>query len=258
MAIDRQQEKMKSQSSLKALQILVCLAEKNDSTSTISEISNVTGLSPSTVHRILQELSECGFVQNNKVDHHYSLGFSSWSLAMKIKNQNFVIKIAYEEMLRLNDLSSETIHLMELEGDRGVYLEKIPTKYSIGLLSQVGGHFPLYCTAGGKSILSSQSDEWIEEYLSHVKFQKYTQNTIVDPNALREEIKNVRQQGYSIDDHEHHNDIVCVAVPIFQNSFNNHFAIGISAPDYRFSVDKAKTFVDELKESASRIIQMLR
>ena len=63
MAIDRQQEKMKSQSSLKALQILVCLAEKNDSTSTISEISNVTGLSPSTVHRILQELSECGFVQ---------------------------------------------------------------------------------------------------------------------------------------------------------------------------------------------------
>ena len=63
--ITRQCKKMGEYSSLKALQVLSALSHATSSAS-ITELSEVTGLSASTIHRILQELVETGYALKNE------------------------------------------------------------------------------------------------------------------------------------------------------------------------------------------------
>ena len=51
-------------SSLKALMILEAMSQ-TDSYTSINEISQMTGLSQSTVHRILSEMVEAGYADKN-------------------------------------------------------------------------------------------------------------------------------------------------------------------------------------------------
>ena len=68
----------------------------------------------------------------------------------------------------------------------------------------------------------------------------------------------IRQQGYSLDNREHNPDIVCIAAPIFGIDGNLAGTIGISAPDYRFSPEKACSFAEEVKRSAAAITEKLQ
>lgn len=54
-------EMMRMYSSMKALQLLVALAESEEEVP-LAKLSAMTGIPPSSTHRILQEMQHCGFV----------------------------------------------------------------------------------------------------------------------------------------------------------------------------------------------------
>ena len=60
-------------SSLKALMILEAMSQ-TDSYTSINEISQMTGLSQSTVHRILSEMVEAGYADKNEQFKKYRVG----------------------------------------------------------------------------------------------------------------------------------------------------------------------------------------
>lgn len=250
------QQRLKQYSSMKAIQILSAISY-SESYSTVTELCEITGLSIATVHRILQELVECGFVVKDLEQKRYRAGFEAWSFAMRLKQTDYLHEAAKEEMTRLNDLSLETIHLIALEGEQGVYIDKLGAKNSIGLRSQIGRRIPLFCTGGGKVLLAHQTEAWVEGYLKRVPLEKYTETTIVTREALLKELEVVRVRGYSIDNREHHSDIICVAAPVFDHRGEVICSIGISAPDYRFSLEAALGYADEVTESAKIITAKL-
>ena len=251
------QEKMKEFSSLKALQIILTLAE-HKGMMTIGAIAENTGLSPSTVPRVLQELQACGFVQKDVALRQYRLGGGMMNLALKMNMSDYLLEAARNEMTRLNDLSSETIHLITPEGEKAVYIGKMDAKNQIQLRSRIGWKIPLQCTAGGKLILAYHTKEWVERYLQYNPLKQYTDYTIVDKEKLFKELEQIRNQGYSMDNREHNPDIVCIAAPIFGGDEQLVGTIGISAPDYRFSPEKACSYADEVKHSAAVITEILK
>lgn len=251
------QHHLKQYSSMKAIQILSAISY-SESYSSVTELCEITGLSIATVHRILQELMECGFVVKDQEQKRYRAGFEAWSFAMRLKQTDYLHEAAREEMVRLNDLSLETIHLIALEGEQGVYIDKLGAKNSIGLHSRIGRRIPLFCTGGGKALLAYQTKQWIENYLKRVPLERYTDNTIVTKEALLKELEVIRVRGYSVDNREHHSDVICVAAPVFDHKGEVLCSIGISAPDYRFSLDAALGYGDEVLKSAEAITQRLR
>lgn len=248
---------LRKYSSMKVIQILSAISY-SESYSTVTEICEITGISIATVHRILQELVACGFVVKDNEQKRYRAGFEAWYFAMRLKHTDYLHEAAKEEMRRLNDLSLETIHLIGIEGEQGVYIDKLGAKNSIGLRSQIGRRIPLYCTGGGKALLAHQTDHWIEGYLKRVSLEKFTNNTIVTKKALMKELEIVRIQGYALDNRENHSDIICIAAPVFDCSGEAICSIGISAPDYRFSLDMAVSYADEVKKSAELISARLK
>ena len=160
-------------------------------------------------------------------------------------------------MAYLNDLSLETIHLIGEEDMEAIYLAKLGAKSSVGLHSAVGKRIPLHCTGGGKAILAWKSESWLENYLAHVKRERFTSKTLTDAEDLRRELEVIRIQGYAVDNHEHHTDVVCIAAPVFDVDNQVLAAIGIAAPDYRFSLEKALSYSGEILRCAARITEKL-
>ena len=250
------QQKMQQYSSLKALQILQALVEEGRAMS-IQHIAQVTGLPSSTIHRIAQELIACGFVSKNESTKDYGLGAETWVLAMKMKNSDYLLKMADTEMERLNLLSKETVHLIAPEHDQAVYIGKKEALYQIQLRSRIGWRIPLQCTSAGKLILAYQSEEWVKTYLENNPLKHYTDHTIIREPEFFKELEQIRAQGFSIDNREHNPDIVCVSAPIFDGEGRLVATIGISAPDYRFTTKMALSLAPEVKKSAQTITETL-
>lgn len=252
----RLQELMRAQSSMKALQILIALADCEDEIS-LAELVDITKLPPSSAYRILQEMQQCGFAIKNEKTKSYKVGFEARLLAIQLQKTNFLYEAAKDEMKYLNDLSLETVHLIGEEDYEGVYLAKLGAKNSVGLHSAVGKRIPLHCTAGGKAMLSWKPKEWLDAYLNTAKLERYTPKTITNAQDLRRELDVIKIQGYALDNHEHHTDVVCIAAPILDVDNVSLASIGLAAPDYRFSLEKALSFSVEIIKCAARITEKL-
>ena len=232
-------EMMRMYSSMKALQLLVALAESEEEVP-LAKLSAMTGIPPSSTHRILQEMQHCGFVTKDDARKCYRVGFEARLLALQLQKTNFLYEAAKAEMTYLNNLSLETIHLIGEDDREAVYLAKLGAKNSVGLHSAVGKRIPLHCTSGGKALLAWKSESWLKNYLEHTELTRYTSKTLADPESLLRELEVIRIQGYAVDNHEHHTDVVCIA-----------------APDYRFSLEKALSYGRELLQCAARITEKL-
>ncbi|MFU0832510.1 MAG: IclR family transcriptional regulator [Oscillospiraceae bacterium] len=250
------QKRLSSYSSLKALQILFALSSCGDYVG-IHTLAEITGLNASTLHRILQELAECGFVEKDEQQKKYSIGFETMILADYLKNSNFLLEACAEEMNRLNELTKETINLIVLDGYQGTYIGKREAINQITMRSKIGWRIPLYCTGGGKLLLAFQSEKWLEDYLNATPLYKYTENTIVDKDCLKRELQQIRRQNYSIDNREHHPDVVCIAAPIFSRNHTILAAISVAAPTYRFSLEKALSYKDDVIAAGKAITELI-
>ena len=243
----------KKLSSLKSLFILEVLSHHSEYIG-INKIAAISGYSQSTVHRILNEMIQCGYVEKSENYKKYKLGIHAVILASRFINSNSLITAARDELKELNRITGETVHLVSVSDFEIVYLDKIDTKHTLGLMSAVGKRNPLYCTAAGKAIMAFCSNEWIENFFSTVELKAYTLNTLADSEALCTELSKVRDLGYALDNCEHHNDIICIGAPIFSHSGSNPIAaISIAAPSYRFTIDMARGFAQTVMKSANNI-----
>lgn len=242
--------------SLKALWILETVARRGTYIG-INEICKETGISQSTVHRILSEMVLAGYIEKNDQYRKYRVGMNANIMASYFMQSNSVVAFARDEMLRLNQITSETIHLITLSGNDVIYLNKINTTHTIGLMSYIGKVNPIHCTSGGKCIMAFMNEKAIEEYLCSSQRDRYTQTTLVTEEALREEFKTIRKAGYALDRGEHHANVTCIAAPVFGKNGLPIASISISAPTYRFPLGAAESAAPELIKSCKIVTNLM-
>jgi len=74
-----------------------------------------------------------------------------------------------------------------------------------------------YCSAIGKILLAALPDTERESYLAGGPFIRLTDQTIIDPNVLRQTLAEVARQGFALDNCEIHEDLFCLAVPVYND-----------------------------------------
>lgn len=249
-------ENEKGNSYTKAIDVLEALAA-SQSYIGVREISKKTGLSVSSIYRILAELQDRGYVLKNPDSKKYRLGTKVLSLSGNIMNRpGNMMYLVNVYMSELNLSTKETIHLAYLRDDcSGMYISKIDTPHTIGLLSKIGRKFPLYCTGAGKALLAYSKEPFIANYLSKAELQKFTPKTLNTPELLLEDLQKIRQKGFAVDDEEHHLNTVCVAAPIFDEAGNVIASMSIAAPKYRMPLDRLTRFAGILAERTSALSQ---
>jgi len=144
----------------------------------------------------------------------------------------------------------ETVHLVIRNGDQGVYIDKVETRQTLRMYSEIGNKIPLYCTAVGKVLLSHLGRDKLEKMYKGKKLKKYTKNTITDWEEFFNELKRVRRQGYAVDNEEYEQEIRCVAAPVKNYEGQVIAAVSVSGPAFRITKEKVEEIAGKVKKKA--------
>jgi DNA-binding IclR family transcriptional regulator len=240
----------------RASSILDILGESSQGIA-LRELSAKIKLPKGTIHRLLSSLSYFGFVRQDPKTRNYFLGLKFVELGNLLLSQLDLRKEAEPFLRDLAERVKETVHLVILDRNEIVYIDKVELEQNpsgLRMASRVGLRNPAHSCAVGKVLLSHLSEEEVSRVIKEKGLPKRTQNTITDPIQLMEHLKVVRGQGYSIDDEENEKGVRCVAAPIFNEAGKAVAAISISTPV--FLVTK-KVMQDLLKKEVMETALMI-
>ncbi len=222
----------------------------------LTEIANATGMSKSTVHRLLSSMCSRQYVEKHP-DNTYSIGYKMIeTVSTHINNLELLTeaKPFLSEITRQLDL---TTHLGILDGCDVVYVEKMDVYPGTRLYTQVGYRSPAYCSSMGKCLLSCLSGDELDDVLYLCDFKQYTPNTITDVREFRKHLKMVRRQGWAMDNEEYQIGHRCVGAPVFDYRGSAIAAISASGEVSQLSDERLDLVVEEVKRSAGELSRNL-
>jgi DNA-binding IclR family transcriptional regulator len=216
----------------KVFSILETVVAGQDIGVTYSEIVTKLGLAKSSVHRILKDLTELGYINFNPETKRYFGSLRLAAIGAEIISSFDLRDHVRPHLISLHKETGYTTHLGILDGTKGVFIDKIVSRdFNIKLFSEIGKRFPLHCTGLGK-VLLAYSPDGLSEEVCKSPLERITKNTITEPSALKKELMVIKKRGYSLDNQEITRGLMCVAAPIF--GFNEELvgAISVAIPTY--------------------------
>jgi len=237
---------------LRASNVLRCfLGEKTHLK--ISEIAQQLKLDRSTAYRILLSLEKCGLVEKDQKTGEYSLGLSTFEIGNNYLSRLDFLTISKPIMTELALKVQETVHLAVLSDTEIVYVEKVDSPRTLGVMSKIGQRSPIYCTALGKVLLAFQSENEQSKIIHKIKLAPFTARTITSKQKLMEELKAIRKQGYSLDYREVEQDVECIGAPIRDHLEHVIAALSISGPMRKINTPMERQYVSQVMEAAALI-----
>jgi IclR family acetate operon transcriptional repressor len=240
------------QSVARALSLLELLAE-DDEGYRLSDLSERSGLSPSTVHRLLTTMEQKRFVQFDPYTHLWHVGRQSFSVGSAfVRRRNFVAQ-TIPFLRRIRDQTRETVNLAVADEGEVTILVQVESREIVRAISRAGGRAPMTSSGLGKAILATYSAEDVSAIVKRHGLRRVTPKSIIRAGELHDALKRIREQGYSIDDEESATGLRCVAAAIFNEHGEAMAAISASGPATRISDERLAVLGRIIAEAAAEI-----
>jgi DNA-binding IclR family transcriptional regulator len=218
------------QSLARGLTILDILCRSQEGTS-ITEVAEILGVDKGSASRLMSTLAKYGYAEKDPVTRRYTLGPQIIRLSGSLLSRMPLHESARPFLQELMKQTGECAHLAILVQGKALVIDQVESLATLRVNIQVGQMAPLHCTALGKVLLAFGNSE-LPDMLN-----RFTPNTITDPDVLRRHLDTVRQQGYSVDNEEYDSCVCCIAVPIYDCRGHVVGAMGISGPATRLTSD---------------------
>jgi len=227
----------------------------------LGELSEKVNLPKGTTHRLLTSMVYVDFVRQNHINKHYHLGFKLVELGNNLLSHIDLRNEAHPHLLKLGEKVHETIHLVILDDDEALYIDKV-NMYSqrggLQMVSRLGSKIPLYCSAVGKILLAFMPEAAADVIIKNTNFNQLTKKTITSGEKLMLRLEQVKQTGYAYDDEENEEGVRCIAAPIRDESGQVVAAMSVSVPASRMSIDQINMSLrPQVVETAENISQRL-
>lgn len=221
----------------------------------VSALARSLGLPKSTVQRGLLALKDAGWIAASGDDMtHWVLTTRALMVGSNVGGHIFDRRAARAAMQVVNDATDEAIHLVVLDEDEVVIIERVECKLPVRTYSQVGVRAPLHTTANGKAILAAMDIDAFETYLANRTLEARTPMSIVTIGELRAEVERIRAQGYAVSRRENRDDVAAVGAAIRGADGRPVGGLSISAPAHRVTDDLIPGY-GELVASAARSLR---
>jgi DNA-binding IclR family transcriptional regulator len=219
---------------------------------TVTEIAGDSKLSISTTHRLLNILAEPGFTIYDPISHQYYMGPLINQLAENhsIMHQ-FLLQAAKDEMLRMSNITEETLLFTVLMGIQQMTLAVTQSKHSLRVHEDDKNENvrqSLVPMAAGQKVLLSQLDE--NKLNLILKSVKILDDPVLDCEQVRKELKQTKDQGYAISREVRIPDVMSISVPI--RNYMWPLALTVIGPITRLD-KKVSAFTTELLASSDRL-----
>jgi DNA-binding IclR family transcriptional regulator len=218
----------------------------------VSELADHTDLPRSTVHNYLSTLEQEEYVVND--GGQYEVGIRFLELGAYARNRRQIYEIAEPEIRRLAEETDELANLLIEEHGRGTYLQRARGDAAVQVEAHVGTRVSLHSTALGKAILAHLPESRVDEIIDMHGLEPTTERTVTDRDALFDELADIRDRGYALDDEERLKGLRCVAAPILSTEDRVLGAVSVSGPSHRIRTERFReTLPNEVLKSVNVI-----
>ncbi len=223
---------------------------------TLSEVAEKTGLARAVVRRFLYTLVELGYVITD--GKYFRLTAKILDLGYAYLSSFSLPKIAERFLEEVTLETKESSSASVLDGHEIVYVARVQTRRIMSVSLAIGSRLPAFCTSMGRVLLAHLPAETLEKYFKNLKFQRFTEKTICDPEDLRKELNTVFKQGYALVDQELEIGLRSLAVPVFASRTRAVAAINIGTQAARTSKTQVlQQFLPVLRKAAKNISSCL-
>lgn len=248
----KDQAKYPVQTGEKMLSIIEALEELEQAR--ITELADELKMSKSTVHNHLSTLKEHEYVVQQGDFYQLSLRFLA--LGEVARGRTDLYKFGQPRIDNLAEETGELVNLTYEENGYVVYIYRKRGTENVQFSTEVGRREYMHCTAVGKAILAHLPDNRVEEIVEMHGLPKQTENTLVNPDELYEELAEIQDSGIAHDREEFGEGLRCIATPIIGPADQVLGGISISAPTTRLNNDAFEKRTVNLLEEAANIIEL--
>jgi IclR family pca regulon transcriptional regulator len=225
---------------------------------TISQISAKTGFSRAAVRRCLYTLVKLNFAGSDDNRHFYlrprvlTLGHSYLS--------SMPLAVAAQPILdHVSHVLRESCSIATLDGAEIVYIARANVTRIMAIDLGVGTRLPAFCTTMGRVLLAHLPPDKFEELLPRIVFKRFTERTVVGPEKLRQVLRLVQRNGYSMIDQELEHGLRALAVPIRNPAGMVVAALNVGVHAQRVSIQELQgKFLAYLRAAAVELCMFLR
>lgn len=224
---------------------------------TPSEVNQQLGLPKPTIHRLFATLEEERLLQRDLDGRSYAPGPRLRTLALNTLSSVRVRNARLAVLQALSEEVGETCNITIPDRSEMLYLDRVETQWPLRIQLPTGTRVPLYCTASGKLYLSTLGGQQVDRYLRSLMLERRAAGTLTDPLAIKQEVAQIRRQGYSLDREEFIDGMIAVAVGVFDRQKRLAATLAFHAPVQRLNLEQAVTHLDAMHRAAEELTQIM-
>ena len=234
----------------RALTVLEALAEGGDST--LTDLADRLDEAPATLYRALYTFQTHGFADLDPATQAWHVGPDAFRVGSAFLRRTSLVERTRPILRDLMEATGETANLgVPAEADV-LFVGQVETHASIRAFFPPGTRSPAHASGIGKALLAQYSDRRLEAVLRQ-PLLRFTPRTICDADALRAELEEIRQRGYSVDDEEKNEGMRCIAAPIHDHLGACIAGISVSGPTARVTPQRVPEIARHVVEAARTV-----
>jgi IclR family acetate operon transcriptional repressor len=234
----------------RAVSILQVLARSGSAG--VTEIAAELDVHKSTVSRLLSTLGARGLVEQTTNRGRYRLGYGVVQLAAGANTKTDLSLISRPICQALAESVGETVNIAISDGRAIISIDQVIGSAAITTVNWVGQRTPMHATSSGKVHLADMGPDELQTHLD-AGLERYTDATIVDPSALKQQLETVREQGYAQVQGEHEVGLAAVSAPIRSLTGKVVAALAVSGPQFRINPATIPGIAAQVTAAASEI-----
>lgn len=164
----------------------------------LSEIVEATGIEKSAVQRATYTLRENGYLEQDPKTRRFCLGRRVMDLSFQFLRTHPLIDRATPILVDLRRSTNERVDLSLVDGLSLLYVVRLQSKRETFFATLVGRRVPIFCTSGGRAILSRLDDAAAAAVIARSDRTPLTARTQTDPDRILQEVQIARERGYAV------------------------------------------------------------
>jgi len=223
----------------------------------LSEMTRLSGMNKATVHRLLTELANHGYVEQVGSGREYQLGPVYLRLAALREAAVPTRELSQQVLRRLSDATHETAHMSLVQGDRLVTMGyAYSSAHGTRVMMEDAEALTFHGTSSGLAVLAYAPDDMVDRALGG-PLPARTDDTVTDPDQIRQMLARTRETGIAEYVGGFEKDVHSHACPIFDSNHCVTGAMAVAAPVSRMTDELIATIRREVKHHALELTRLL-
>lgn len=239
----------------RGLTLLEILAEEDGLT--LSELSRRSGVSASTVHRILLTLESRAYVQHDMERGLWLVGVGAFKTGSAFLRNRRVASMGRAAMHALMEATGETVNLGIEDDGEVVFISQIESHDTLRAFFRAGSRGAMHASGVGKALLAEFPEHRVRQICAVRRLERFTEHTITDLGELLSELAQGRRNGWALDDEERSLGMRCVAAPIFNEHAEAIAGVSVSGPAVRVTPRKLDDYGPMVRRAADEITRSI-